>query len=214
MCLRARGGQRRGCWRAVQRLEHRETPRVLARVLWYTVPQVSSRSRITHPAALWGIFGFVLILSQAIVRLAPLAWQPIADGQLSGPQWALYALSIVFNGYFEGYKAFQLQVAPRVMARAFHLSGNLKPLHVVLAPLFCMTLFHATRKRLMVSWIVYAGIIVLVVSVRQLSQPWRGIVDVGVVFGLSWGIVAILSAFVAIVRGGELKAGADLPPSS
>lgn len=172
---------------------------------------MSTSKSITHPAALWGIFGFVLILTQAIVRLAPLAWEPVAEGQLDTMQWALYFGSIVFNGYFEGYKAFQLQVAPRVMARASHLARNPNPLHLILAPFFCMTLFHASRKRLIVSWCVYAGIVVLVIAVRQLSQPWRGIVDVGVVFGLSWGIVSIVTSFVAIVRGGELKAGADLP---
>ncbi|MBL4636965.1 MAG: hypothetical protein JKY56_24140, partial [Kofleriaceae bacterium] len=95
-----------------------------------------------------------------------------------------------------------------------HLAQNPKRLHVILAPFFCMTLFHASRKRLIISWVVYAGIVVLVVAVRQLSQPWRGIVDVGVVFGLSWGIVAIVAAFVAIVRGGDIKAGADLPGES
>ncbi len=175
---------------------------------------MNKSSPITHPAALWGIFGFVLILSQAIVRLAPLAWEPVASGGLSWLQWGLYAGSVLFNGFFEGYKAFQLQVAPRVMARATYLAQNPKRLHVILAPFFCMTLFHASRKRLIVSWTVYAGIVVLVVAVRQLSQPWRGIVDVGVVFGLSWGIVAIVAAFVAIVRGGELKASADLPGES
>ncbi len=171
-------------------------------------------SRITHPAALWGIFGFVLILCQAVVRLAPLAWEPIAEGGLSPLQWSLYGASILFNAYSEGYRAFQLQVAPRVVARAVHLAAHPKPLHVALAPLFCMTLFHANRKRLIVSWCVYAGIIVLVIAVRQLSQPWRGIVDAGVVVGLSWGIIAIIAAFIGVARGGELKSSAELPEGS
>ncbi len=172
---------------------------------------MATTPRITHPAALWGIFGFVLILSQAIIRLAPLAWEPIANHQLASWQWGLFAGSILFNGFFEGYKAFQLQVAPRVMARASHLSTHPKPWHVALAPLFCMALFHASKKRLIVSWIVYAGIVILVIGVKQLSQPWRGIVDAGVVVGLSWGIIAIVVSFIAIVRGGPLKASPDLP---
>tara|TARA_R110002096_G_scaffold436038_2_gene665833 strand:- start:101358 stop:101900 length:543 start_codon:yes stop_codon:yes gene_type:complete len=168
-------------------------------------------ARITHPAALWGIFGFVLILCQAVVRLAPLAWQPIGDGTLEPLHWALYGGSILFNGYFEGYKAFQLQVAPRVVARASHLASHPKLLHVIFAPLFCMTLFHATRKRLVISWLVYAGIITIVVAVRQLSQPWRGIVDAGVVVGLSWGIIAIVAMFVRVARGAALTSSAELP---
>jgi hypothetical protein len=167
--------------------------------------------RITHPAALWGIFGFVLILTQAIYRLAPLAWQPIASGELETWHYGLYVFSILFNGYSEGYKAFQLQVAPRVIARADHLASRPKFLHVLFAPLFCMALFHASRRRLAVSWLVYAGIVVLIIGVRQLSQPYRGIVDAGVVVGLSWGIIAIVTSFVSRMRGGDLQSSADLP---
>lgn len=169
------------------------------------------RRLITHPAALWGIFGFVLILCQAIFRLAPLAWRPLAAGHLEPYHYGLYGASILFNGYSEGYRAFQLQVAPRVMARASHLAQHPKTLHVVLAPLFCMTLFHASRKRLIVSWSVYLAIITLIIFVRRLPQPWRGIVDAGVVVGLTWGVVAIVASFVALVRGGSLKTSAELP---
>lgn len=168
-------------------------------------------TRITHPAALWGIFGFVLILSQAVFRLAPLAWEPIAEGNLQSWHWALYGASMLFNGYSEGYKAFQLQVAPRVVARASHLANHPRTLHVILAPFFCMALFHASRKRLIISWLVYAGIVAIVLAVRQLSQPWRGIVDAGVVVGLSWGIIAIIVTFVSVARGGELTSSAELP---
>jgi hypothetical protein len=168
-------------------------------------------ARITHPAALWGIFGFVLILSQAIYRLAPLAWQPIAEGQLEAWHWALYGISIVFMGYSEGYKAFQLQVAPRVVARADYLANHPRLLHVILAPLFCMAMFHASRRRLLVSWLVYLGIIILILGVRQLDQPWRGIVDAGVVVGLSWGIIAIVASFRSRMGGAPLQSSPDLP---
>ena len=172
------------------------------------------RHLMTHPAALWGIFGFVLILSQAILRLTPMAYEPLASDSLQAYHYVLFVVSIVFNGYFEGYRAFQLQVAPRVMARASYLAQHPRPLHVVLAPLFCMSLFHASRKRLIISWSVYAGIIMLVVLVRQVPQPWRGIVDAGVVVGLSWGVVAIIAAFVELRRGGSLQVPADLPEPS
>ena len=36
--------------------------------------------------------------------------------------------------------------------------------------------------------------IVLIVSVRQLPQPWRGMVDAGVVVGLTWGVVSIITS--------------------
>ncbi len=170
-----------------------------------------NRRLIARPAALWGIFGFVLILSQAILRLAPLAYHAIASGQMTHLQWGLFAGSILFNGAMEGYVAFQLQVAPRVVARAIHLAAHPRRLHVALAPMFCMTLFHATRKRLLVSWCVYVGIICLIIIVRRLPQPWRGIVDAGVVVGLTWGVVAIVAAFVAVRRGGPVHGSPELP---
>lgn len=174
----------------------------------------ATEMRVTHPAALWGIFGFILILSQAVYRLTPLALEPIVGGGLENWHWGLYAVSILFNAYSEGYKAFQLQVAPRVIARALHLSANPRPLHVALAPLFCMTLFHASRKRLTISWIVYAAIVTVVIAVRQLEQPYRGIIDAGVVVGLTWGIIAILAVFFAAVGGRHPDASADLPASA
>jgi hypothetical protein len=36
------------------------------------------------------------------------------------------------------------------------------------------------------------GIIILVLVVRLLSPPWRGIVDLGVVIGLTWGFISLL----------------------
>jgi len=133
------------------------------------------------------------------------------DGSLAAWQWGLLGTSVLFNGYFEGYRAFQLQVAPRVVARACHLATHPKTLHVILAPFYCMALFHASRRRLVVAWLVYLGILGVVIVVRQLSQPWRGIVDAGVVVGLSWGIIAIVAAFVGVLRGAPLTSSPELP---
>ena len=166
---------------------------------------------LAHPAAIWGVFGFVLILGQALYRLTPLALEPIQSGELLWWQWGLYGVSMLFNGYSEGYKAFQLQVAPRVVARANHLAKEPRLLHVLFAPLFCMCLFHATKKRLIVSWSVYVGIIALIILVRQLPQPYRGIVDAGVVLGLSWGVVAIVATYVQGLRGHLPDASPCLP---
>jgi hypothetical protein len=76
--------------------------------------------------------------------------------------------------------------------RALYLRQHPKPLHLILAPLFCMAYFHATRRRQTVSISLTAGIIVLVLAVHRLPQPWRGIVDAGVVIGLAWGVVSLL----------------------
>jgi hypothetical protein len=54
-----------------------------------------------------------------------------------------------------------------------------------------MGYFHATRRRQITSWSLTLGIIALVIGVRYLVQPWRGIIDAGVVVGLAWGVVAV-----------------------
>jgi len=135
--------------------------------------------------------GVALVLIQALLRLIPVALQPIFEG-LSGFQWVALSLWVAFCAYSEGYRAFQLRWVPRVVARAFHLGQHPRPLHVVLAPFFCMGLLHATRRRLIISWSVVLLITLVVVLVRRLAQPWRGIIDGGVVVGLGWGLVALL----------------------
>jgi hypothetical protein len=162
-------------------------------------------------AALWGVVGFLLILAQAIYRLTGLALEPIWRGQLHSWQWGLYALSIGFNGYAEGYRAFQRKAAPRIVVRAMHLARHPRPLHVALAPFFCTGLFHANRRRLITSWSLYAGLIIVILAVRQLDQPWRGIVDAGVVVGLTWGAVSILIYYVRALLGRPPQVSPELP---
>lgn len=162
-------------------------------------------------AALWGVGGFVLILAQAIHRLADLALEPVRAGTMTWWQWALYGLSILFMGYTEGYRALQRKTAPRVVARALHLGEHGRPLHIALAPLFCMGLFHATRRRLIATWLLYVGLILLIVAVRALSQPWRGMIDGGVVVGLTWGTIAILWMYGRALAGHPPAASAELP---
>jgi hypothetical protein len=56
-----------------------------------------------------------------------------------------------------------------------------------------MGYFHATKRRKITSISLTLGIIVLIVLVSFVSQPWRGIIDLGVVVGLAWGIVSLLA---------------------
>jgi hypothetical protein len=158
-------------------------------------------------AGAWGIIGVVALLGQAIWKLTPMAIDAIRGG-LDGAHVAVLVAWVAFSIYAEGYRAFQLQFSPRVVARARHLSANPRPLHVALAPAYCMGLLHATRKRLIVSWIVTLAIVGIVIVVRRLDQPWRGIVDAGVVVALVWGVVAIA---VYTLRRGPLPVATDVP---
>jgi hypothetical protein len=162
--------------------------------------------------ALWGVIGFCLILIQAIVRLAALAIEPIARGQVTRSwHWALYAVSIVFSGYSEGYRGFQLKAAPRLVVRAIHLGRHPRPLYVALAPLYCAGLLHATRRRLVTTWLLYGLLVVVIIAVRQLAQPWRGIIDAGVVVGLSWGTLAIIIIYVRSLAGRPPQVSPEVP---
>ena len=162
-------------------------------------------------AAVWGVGGVVLLCGSAVFRLGPLAWEPIQSGGLSWWHWALYAISIAFNGYAEGYKAFQKAFAPRVVSRAMHLARNPTWLHGLLAPAFCMALFHATRRRMLVSRLVVLAIVLVVIVIRLTPQPWRGIIDAGVVVGLGWGVGAIVVLAVRVLLGHPIASEPELP---
>ncbi len=139
---------------------------------------------------LWGIIGVVLILLSAIIRLVAY----VADlhiATLGFGHWVFLIFWILFMGVAEGYRGFQKKFSPRVVARANYLRLNPTIIRVFFAPLFCLALFGATKRRLWVSWSLTLGIFLLVLIVRQFDQPWRGMIDAGVVAGLSWGLAAI-----------------------
>lgn len=172
----------------------------------------SSRSLVDSLASFWGSFGVVYILTKAIVRVVPIALEPFAKGESSIPltplQMGAYVGTCAFFAYAEGYKGFQKKFAPLVVSRSF----TLRPLggewtkihHTVLAPLYSMGLFHATRKRMIVSWSVSLGVGVIVHAVKKLPYPWRNIVDAGVVVGLTWGAVSIVLGYAkGLMTGGE-----------
>src|SRR5688500_5512472 len=104
--------------------------------------------------AAWGALGFAALLVKALVQLTPLALVPLREYTLDALHIAVYVAWVAWMAWTEGYKTFQQVVAPRVAARALHLARNPRPLHVALAPFYCMALFHATRRRMIVAWAV------------------------------------------------------------
>jgi len=141
-------------------------------------------------AALWGVTGVSLVLGWAIARLSVVAWYAVA-APLAPHHWAALVAVIAAMAFLEGYRGFQRGFSPRVAARARHLSLHPTPLRAALAPLFCIGYFGAPRGRRIASIAVTAGIMVLVAAVRRLDQPWRGIIDAGVVVGLAWGLASV-----------------------
>lgn len=162
--------------------------------------------------ALWGIAGVVAILAKAVVRLVPLVLE-LGDHSLANLHVAILVGWVAMMAHAEGYRGFHKQFSPRVVARAVHLDQNRKPWLVALAPLYCMGLVYATRKRLIVSWVLTLAIVALVIGVRQLPQPWRGIIDAGVVVGLAIGTLSIAYYTLRAARGHAMPVSSDVPSS-
>jgi hypothetical protein len=169
------------------------------------------RGLVFYLVFIWGVAGVLLLFGRALLRLAPMAWQPIADGSLSAMQIGLYAAWIVFNAYGEGYRAFQKSFCPRVVARAYHLAQNPTPMKAVLAPAYCLSLFYANRRGLTVAWIMLGVIALLVALLRITPQPWRGIIDGGVVVALAWGAIVMLLLALKTLVGDPPQAKLNLP---
>ncbi len=141
---------------------------------------------------IWGVMGIVLLVGRALYRLSPIAYEPIEQGILTHFHWAVMIAWCIFNLYAEGYRGFHLRFAPRTVARAIYLSEHPTPLRVLLGPLYCMGLFGATRKVLITAWAVTLMVVGLVILIKTIDQPWRGIIDAGVVVGLFAGLGSLV----------------------
>ncbi|EPJ48579.1 MAG: hypothetical protein OFPI_28640 [Osedax symbiont Rs2] len=142
-------------------------------------------------AAAWGLIGVFLFLASAIYKLAIISWQLLAL-ELELYHWLAIVIWVVFMGYYEGYQGFQKGFSPRVAARIHFLVQNVTYKRLVLAPLFCLGFFDAERRRIIFIICLSLGIVLLVKAVEHMPMPWRGIMDVGVVVGLSWGLISML----------------------
>lgn len=157
---------------------------------------VAKQGPIGYIALLWGLSGVIALLSLAITRLLSISIDAF-EFSLSWAHWVVFVTSVVFMAYAEGYKTFQKTWAPRVVKRAFELQHQWTPVRLLFAPFYCMSFFHATRKRYLTAWITTICIVLLIVLMNRIAQPWRGLIDAGVVVGLSWGVACILFEFLS-----------------
>ena len=158
----------------------------------------------------WGVGGVLLLLLFAIYRLAPMALA-LEDSMMTLLHWTVLVFFVAYMAYTEGYKGFHHGFAPRLVIRAIYLKNNPRILHVLLAPLFCMGYIYATRKRQIISIGLTLMIICFILIARILPQPWRGIIDAGVVVGLSIGIISITYfIFLAILNPQAIEISAEL----
>ena len=61
------------------------------------------------------------------------------------------------------------------------------------------------------TWIGTGLILLAIIVVRQLPQPWRGIVDLGVVIGLAWGLVSFLYMSALALAQGRYPVSPEVP---
>ena len=163
--------------------------------------------------SIWGLGGILAILAYAVFHLLGRSIEAFGYAW-DWRHWALLILNTAFMAHSEGYMGFQKSFAPRVVARARVLDDRPSLLRLLLAPLFCIGYFHATRRRLLSIYTLTLGIGVLIVIFQYISQPWRGILDGGVVVGLTWGMTSIVVLAAKAWREPCTLASADLPDSS
>jgi hypothetical protein len=160
--------------------------------------------------AVWGVLGVLAMLGQAFTRLGPRALEAYTMG-LTPVQLVVLAGWTGFMIYSEGVRGFHRRFSPRVVARALWLRDHPRPLFVAIAPLFCMSLLHASKRGLVVARVLVLAIVLLVIVVSQLPQPWRGIVDAGVVAGLAVGAASIMWFALRALAGTPPPIAPDLP---
>jgi hypothetical protein len=141
-------------------------------------------------SAVWGVGGVMLIFSMAVYRL----WPYVAQTEwtrLSLPQQGVLLLLLLFFVFGKGVGVLHRKYVPRVAERAALLADEGGGLRHWLAPLFCMGFFGAPPRRVVAAFGTVLGIVLLIVGVRHLDSPWRGMVDLSVISGLAVGIVSL-----------------------
>jgi len=140
----------------------------------------------------WGVGGLVAIIGHAITRLLPIAGDSLSSN-LGWQHWGVLLLNTLLMAYLEGYRGFQRGLAPRIAERAKLLTQHPSGVRLALAPAYCYGIISAPVREVIVRSAIILMIIGFIVAIRMLPAPWRGLLDVGVIVGLSWGIVAIVS---------------------
>ena len=153
-----------------------------------TSPETTARRR--GIAFWWAILGIAAVFVEAIVQLGRRGYTTMTSG-LEPLEWVALAILSAAFVYGEGMRALERRWVPGVIARA-HTLDRASALNRWLAPLYAMSLVGAPRVVLARAWVGVALIVLAVLVVRALPEPWRGIVDTAVALALLWGLIAIV----------------------
>ena len=137
----------------------------------------------------WSVGGVSVLLLGGVFSVLPHALE-IEPAQRSPAEWAALVAFGLFMLVGKGYFGFHRSFSPRTAGRAWELSRDRRPLVIALGPLYAMCLVMAPRPRMLRSWALVLAIAAIVPLVGAQPQPWRGIVDIGVVLGLGVGLAS------------------------
>ena len=137
----------------------------------------------------WAIVGFSGLMLWAIYRLALITVDAL-QMPMSVLAWALLIINTLFMAWSEGYRGFQQAYSPRFARRVVLLRTTESFPNMLLAPLFAMGFYGADPKRMRITYLIALLLVVVIIVFHQIPQPWRGVLDAGVVVGLSWGTLA------------------------
>ena len=140
--------------------------------------------------------GVAAIFVEAIVQLARRGVATLNDG-LGPLEWLAFVLLLVAFVYGEGWRALARRWVPAVLARTRQLGVGSPLPYRLLAPLYAMSLIGASARILARAWLGVALIVLAVIVVRALPEPWRGIVDAAVAAALLVGLWAIVRGALA-----------------
>ncbi len=153
--------------------------------------------------AAWGVIGISVLLLGGVFSMGPYALK-LSWTELSGLQRGSLLVYLAFMIGGKGIMGFHRGFSHRAARRVRAIAREPRLLRVILAPLYSMSLVQAPWSRVARSWGLMLVIAAIVPVVQALPLPWRGIVDAGVVAGLSVGLAsfwwAVLVKPLLIVR--------------
>ena len=107
-------------------------------------------------------------------------------------EYAVLIINCGFMAYSEGYKGFHLSFAPRFAARVKYIQQQGSSLELLFSPFFCFGYFGTTRAKQVIAYALTLLLVLVIALMGYIPQPWRGIIDAGVVVGLSLGTASMV----------------------
>jgi hypothetical protein len=153
-------------------------------------------------AAAWGAGGVILLLAFAVARLAGPGVE-IFSFQLTWVHWSVLVVNTILVAVFKVYRGFHGSLSPRMATRASFLRDQPNIRRTLLAPLFCMGYFQIARKKQVMTIMMTVVMVALIILVRQLEQPWRGIIDLSIALGLTGGLLSLLVHLARVFSSGQ-----------